>query len=79
MDSFEEQNRENDNIVNYGEIDEDEIAHANEPSYDSFTSNANKEINVNQLKSNATDIDNILSPKKEDTKHNKMNKSKNIR
>ena len=68
MDSFEEQNRENDNIVNYGEIDEDEIAHANEPSYDSFTSNANKEINVNQLKSNATDIDNILSPKKEDTK-----------
>lgn len=68
MDSFEEQNRENDNIVNYGEIDEDEIAHANEPSYDSFTSTANKEINVNQLKSNATDIDNILSPKKEDTK-----------
>ena len=68
MDSFEEQNRENDNIVNYGEIDEDEIAHANEPSYDSFTSSANKEINVNQLKSNATDIDNILSPKKEDTK-----------
>ena len=68
MDSFEEQNRENDNIVNYGEIDEDEIAHANEPSYDSFTSNANKEINVNQLKSNATDIDNILSPKKEYTK-----------
>ena len=49
-------------------IDEDEIAHANEPSYDSFTSTANKEINVNQLKSNATDIDNILSPKKEDTK-----------
>lgn len=68
MDSFEEQNRENDNIVNYGEIDEDEIAHANEPSYDSFTSTANKEINVNQLKSNATDIDNILSPKKKDTK-----------
>lgn len=68
MDSFEEQNRENDNIVNYGEIDEDEIAHANEPSYDSFTSNANKEINVNQLKSNATDIDNILSPKKKYTK-----------
>lgn len=68
MDSFEEQNRENDNIVNYGEIDEDEIAHANEPSYDSFPSTANKEINVNQLKSNATDIDNILSPKKEDTK-----------
>lgn len=68
MDSFEEQNRENDNIVNYGEIDEDEIAHANEPSYDSFTSTANKKINVNQLKSNATDIDNILSPKKEDTK-----------
>lgn len=68
MDSFEEQNRENDNIVNYGEIDEDEIAHANEHSYDSFTSNANKEINVNQLKSNATDIDNILSPKKEYTK-----------
>lgn len=68
MDSFEEQNRENDNIVNYGEIDEDEIAHANEPSYDSFTSTANKEINVNQLKSNATDIDNILSPKKEYTK-----------
>lgn len=68
MDSFEEQNRENDNIVNYGEIDEDEIAHANEPSYDSFTSSANKEINVNQLKSNATDIDNILSPKKEYTK-----------
>ena len=68
MDSFEEQNRENDNNVNYGEIDEDEIAHANEPSYDSFTSTANKEINVNQLKSNATDIDNILSPKKEDTK-----------
>lgn len=68
MDPFEEQNRENDNIVNYGEIDEDEIAHANEPSYDSFTSTANKEINVNQLKSNATDIDNILSPKKEDTK-----------
>lgn len=68
MDSFEEQNRENDNIVNYGEIDEDEIAHANEPSYDSFTSNANNEINVNQLKSNATDIDNILSPKKEYTK-----------
>lgn len=68
MDSFEEQNSENDNIVNYGEIDEDEIAHANEPSYDSFPSTANKEINVNQLKSNATDIDNILSPKKEDTK-----------
>lgn len=68
MDSFEEQNRENNNIVNYGEIDEDEIANANEPSYDSFTSTANKEINVNQLKSNATDIDNILSPKKEDTK-----------
>ena len=75
MDSFEEQNRENDNIVNYGEIDEDEIAHANEPSYDSFTSSANKEINVNQLKSNATDIDNILSPRKIQ-KHHKMNRNK---
>ena len=78
MDSFEEQNRENDNIVNYGEIDEDEIAHANEPSYDSFTSTANKEINVNQLKSNATDIDNILSPKKEDTKAQQDEKKKKI-
>lgn len=50
---------ESENIVNYGEIDNDEIDN-DEPDYQNDISTANSQIDLNKMKSSAMDLDDIL-------------------
>ena len=57
-------NNEN-NIVNYGNIDEDEIQNENIDFNNNLTSTAGQNIDINEMKSNIVDIDQVINQQKE--------------
>lgn len=58
------------NVVNYGNIDEDEIQNENIEFNNDVESSADKKIDVDEVKSNIVDIDQIINEQKEAENNN---------
>lgn len=67
--SSEIESSNNDNIVNYGEIDEDELAN-DQPDYSYEASSAGNPIDLAQMKSSANDIEDIISKQQKQNQPN---------
>lgn len=65
----------NDNIVNYGEIDDDELTN-DQPDYSYEASSAGTPIDLAQMKSSANDIEDIISKQKEKSQPNDQDSKK---
>ena len=72
-------NEEPNSVVNYGDIDEDEIENEDIKFDESDTStDADKEINIDDMKSNTVDIDQIISEQREENNSEKDSNDQKI-
>ena len=63
----------NNNVVNYGNIDEDEIQNENIKFDDNNKSTAGQTIDINDMKANTVDIDQIISQQQNNSENNDNN------
>ena len=72
-----EKTENNNDVVNYGNIDEDEIDNEN-IKFDDLESEAGKDINIDDMKSNTVDIDQIISEQRNENNFEKDENNQKI-